>query len=98
LGDATSLRAIAATLSERGIQKAGTVAQLLARLAACPSITARLVTVGKTSEASLIRTRASDAFLYAFDLLDLDGEDLHARRLSERKARPAPGVRRPGSN
>jgi bifunctional non-homologous end joining protein LigD len=35
------------------------------------------------------RTRASDAFQYAFDLLELDGEDMRARPLGERKTRLA---------
>jgi bifunctional non-homologous end joining protein LigD len=40
------------------------------------------------------RQRASDAFLYASDLLELDGEDLRARPLSERKTRLARLLRR----
>ena len=35
------------------------------------------------------RHKASDAILYAFDLLELDGEDLRPRPLGERKARLA---------
>ena len=35
------------------------------------------------------RRRASNAFLYAFDLLELDGEDLRAQPLGERKLRLA---------
>jgi bifunctional non-homologous end joining protein LigD len=40
------------------------------------------------------RDRASDAFLYAFDLLALDGEDLRPLPLIERKARLAQLLRR----
>jgi bifunctional non-homologous end joining protein LigD len=36
-----------------------------------------------------MRSKASDAILYAFDLLELDGEDLRPRPLGERKARLA---------
>jgi ATP-dependent DNA ligase len=35
------------------------------------------------------RHKATDALLYAFDLLELDGEDLRLRPLGERKARLA---------
>ena len=35
------------------------------------------------------RRQATDAMLYAFDLLELDGEDLRPRPLGERKARLA---------
>ena len=35
------------------------------------------------------RHKASDAIVYAFDLLELDGEDLRLRPLGERKARLA---------
>jgi bifunctional non-homologous end joining protein LigD len=35
------------------------------------------------------RHKATDALLYAFDLLELDGEDLRPRPLGERKARLA---------
>ena len=40
------------------------------------------------------RHKASDAVPYAFDLLELDGEDLRPRPLGERKARQAKPVGR----
>jgi ATP-dependent DNA ligase len=38
------------------------------------------------------RRRATDAMLYAFDLLELNGKDLRALPLSVRKAKPPAGI------